>query len=583
MTNRTLEKRVLAGLLGLTLGACSPVVFQPSVTEAASSSLYSQYQAEVRDASIARNAVVDQDTEHMTRAEKEKLLRDLQEQVREAQAEVDAKNGKTSSASTFKASTQTATSQTTASTKKDDGKKEDASKKTDAKEVDTSEGPNDFLSRVRRILDSYGQDQKKETTASSAQAVAQQKAAEEQKKQADPNLFVKKFNYDWRGTPLQQTLYTVAKIAGKGIVINGDLQGSVYGSLHQASCDQVLDYLSRAYNFNWQTDGNNIIIGTDSVMMQSAVLPVNYVSQAKVVEELKALGLATAYANSETGTVSITGTPYQIKEAQKRLAAIDHPVAQCLLVAQLIEIDHGKDKDLGFKYSLPTYSHDADASATSETSKFRGPWLDKLTFSASSAANKALSKGKVIARPMVMALNGEQGMVKFGDQVPILSQTSTSSSTNVTVEYKDVGTTLTVTPSISEASGEITLKVATEVSNIVSWMQSGSTRAPQIATRQATTSAHLHSGQSFVIGGLMSSKELDNLSGIPGLMQLPILGELFKYHSRSRTYAEVFVMLTPYIVTDNIDARQLLREAESVKAYTGGEDYYGSNQFTKSE
>ena len=81
----------------------------------------------------------------------------------------------------------------------------------------------------------------------------------------------------------------------------------------------------------------------------------------------------------------------------------------------------------------------------------------------------------------------------------------------------------------------------------------------------------------------MSSKELDNLSGIPGLMQLPILGELFKYHSRSRTYAEVFVMLTPYIVTDNIDARQLLREAESVKAYTGGEDYYGSNQFTKSE
>ena len=578
MTNRKLEKRVLAGLLGLTLGTCSPFAIQPSVTEAASASLYSQYQETAREDSIARNAVVNQDTEHMTRAEKEKLLHDLQEQVREAQAAV---NHDTDASST----------KAKDSTSKDSGK--DASSKQvfkDSKDGTSADSPTDFLTRVRKILDSYGKTDTTTTTqtpaaqkpATSNTAPAQAKT-DEQTKQSNPDLFVKKFTYYWRGTPLQQTLYTVAKIAGKGIIINGSLQGNVYGSLHQASCEQVLDYLSRAYNFNWQIDGNNIIIGTDSIMMQSAVLPVNYRSKDKVVDELKALGLTSAYANSETGTVSITGTPYQILEAKKRLATIDHPVAQCLLVAQLIEIDHGKDKDLGFQYSLPTYSHSADDSATNETSKFRGPWLDKLTFSAVSSANKALSKGKVIARPMVMSLNGEEGMVKFGDQVPILSQTSTSTSTNVTVEYKDVGTTLTVTPTINETTGEITLKVATEVSNIVSWMSSGQTKAPQIATRQATTSAHLHSGQSFVIGGLMSSKDLDNLSGIPGLMQLPILGELFKYHSRSRSYAEVYVMLTPYIVTDNIDTRQLLREAESVKMYTGGEDYYGSNQFTKPE
>ena len=61
----------------------------------------------------------------------------------------------------------------------------------------------------------------------------------------------------------------------------------------------------------------------------------------------------------------------------------------------------------------------------------------------------------------------------------------------------------------------------------------------------------------------MSAKDLDNLSGIPGLMDLPILGELFKYHSHSKSYAEVYIMITPYIVTDDINPKELLRKADT--------------------
>jgi type II secretory pathway component GspD/PulD (secretin) len=104
------------------------------------------------------------------------------------------------------------------------------------------------------------------------------------------------------------------------------------------------------------------------------------------------------------------------------------------------------------------------------------------------------------------------------------------------------------------------MKVDAEISNISKWVTSGQTTAPQIASRHATTSAHLHSGQSFVIGGLMSVNELDNLSGIPGLMDLPFLGKLFSYHSVSKSYGEVYIMITPYIVTDNIDPKDILRK-----------------------
>lgn len=370
-----------------------------------------------------------------------------------------------------------------------------------------------------------------------------------------------RYNFDWRGTPLAQSLYGVAKIAQKGVVVNGDIKGNVYMSLHQVTCDQALDYLSRAFGINWMADDNNIIVTTGDQMMQSKVFSVKYANKDLLSKEFQSIGIDASkiYANPETGTISVTGTPYQLTEVQQRLDALDHPVAQCLLLAQLIEIDHGKDLDLGLTYTLPTYSHSASTSG-STTDTLHGNWIEKLTFAANSTANKSLSKGKVIARPMVMSLNGQKGVVDFGDRVPVLTRSDTGSYNTLTVTYEDVGTKLEMTPIINEASGDITLNVSTEVSNITGWVSSGDTKAPQMATRKATTSAHVKSGQSFVIGGLMSAKDLDNLSGIPGLMDLPILGKLFSYHSHSKDYAEVYIMITPFIVTDDLDPQDLYRE-----------------------
>ena len=372
------------------------------------------------------------------------------------------------------------------------------------------------------------------------------------------------YDFDWQGTPIAQSLYAVAKIAGKDVVVNGELKGNVFISLHGKTCEQAMDYLARSFNFNWMTDENAIIVSTSELMRQSATFSVHHVADMdKLTEEIKALGFDSerVYANTESRTISVTGTPYLIEQAKRRLNVIDKPVSQCLIVAQLIEISHGKNVNLGFQYSLPTYSHAGTTTGKTTDDSFRGNWLEKLTFSASATASKELSKGKVISRPMIMVLNGQEGSVNFGDQVPVMTSTSTTASTEITVDYKDVGTKLAITPAIDEASGEITMKINAEVSNISKWVTTGRTSAPQIATRRATTSAHLRSGQSFVIGGLMSVAELDNLSGIPGLMDLPILGALFRYHSKSKSYAEIYIMLTPYIVTDDIDPSALLRRA----------------------
>ncbi len=377
------------------------------------------------------------------------------------------------------------------------------------------------------------------------------------------------FTFDWQGTEIAPAIYAVARAAGRDIVVNGDLKGKVYMSMHDVTCARALDYLARTFNFNWDIDDATeaILISTSELMQTSQVFRIHYIDKAKLAEELKSIGIPEdkIYANPETGTVSVTGTYYQIQAAAQRIKALDAPVSQCLVVCQLIQIDHGKNLDLGLKYSLPTYSHTGTTSGYTTDDSFRGNWLEKLTFSASAEANEEMNKGKVIARPMVMAMNGGEASVKFGDQVPIASTTATTSSTQVSIEYKDVGTNLKIVPYIDEATGTITVKLDAEVSNIAQWKVINGSQAPQIATRTASTSARLHSGQSFVIGGLMSATELDNLSGIPGLMHLPILGALFRFHSTSKTYGEVFIQITPYIISDNMNAEEILRRVDVQK------------------
>ena len=431
-----------------------------------------------------------------------------------------------------------------------------------------------FSRRIKSIIDSHyaaqnarqNQAPVKPVQRTTPAAAAPSEEISEPEEEFTPSVTfnepsVDTYDFDWQGTPIASSLYAISKIAGKNVVVNGKLEGSVYLSLHSVTYEQALDYLARSFNFNWMEEGSDIIVSTDDKMYQQRVFRVDYVNKEKIKEEFKALGIDEnkIYANSETNTVSVTATPYQLQQCERRLRSIDHPVSQCLVLAQLIEISHGKNNSLGMQYSLPTYSHVGNTDGDKNT--LRGNFLDKLTFSASSHASRELSKGKVIARPMIMMLNGEEGTVNFGDRVPVMSQTSTTTSTNVTVTYENIGTTLKVTPMINERTGDISMKINCEVSNISKWISQNQTMAPQISTRSAVTSAHLKTGQSFVIGGLMSVSDLDNLSGIPGLMDLPILGSLFRYHSRSKTYAEVYVMITPYIVTDGVNPQNILKAA----------------------
>jgi general secretion pathway protein D len=131
----------------------------------------------------------------------------------------------------------------------------------------------------------------------------------------------------------------------------------------------------------------------------------------------------------------------------------------------------------------------------------------------------------------------------------------TTGQTQQVVQYRDVGTSLTILPTINE-DGYVNLAVVQGVSNATSETQFD---APVISTREASTQILARNGQTVVIGGLVDQQEDQTTAGIPYLKDIPILGRLFGYNRTVKGSSELFLFLTPYIISTDTDA-DLVRE-----------------------
>jgi general secretion pathway protein D len=164
---------------------------------------------------------------------------------------------------------------------------------------------------------------------------------------------------------------------------------------------------------------------------------------------------------------------------------------------------------------------------------------------------------KVVSRPVVLAANDEQAEVIVGSQRPFV-QLSRSLPTNdavrdQVVQYKDVGTKLTVRPSIS-VDGTVQLNVTQEVSNATT---ETAFNAPVISTRSIRTDLLVHDGQTIVLGGLTDKQRDVQSEGIPILSSIPLIGGFFGRQTRSTIETELFIFLTPRVIRTDEDAERL--------------------------
>jgi general secretion pathway protein D len=160
-------------------------------------------------------------------------------------------------------------------------------------------------------------------------------------------------------------------------------------------------------------------------------------------------------------------------------------------------------------------------------------------------AQIAKGNGRIISKPRISAQSGSTAKIITGDALPILTSIALSGVNAVQqqVQYVNVGVTLQIAPRVGD-DGFVTSHVFAEVSSVTGYSQG----YPTISQREASTSATVRDGDSFVIGGLVQESELSSHNKIPGLGDVPALGEFFKSENASRTKTDLYIVVTPHVV-----------------------------------
>ena len=152
-----------------------------------------------------------------------------------------------------------------------------------------------------------------------------------------------------------------------------------------------------------------------------------------------------------------------------------------------------------------------------------------------------------LARPSLVSLSGQSATFLAGGEVPI--PVPSSGSDNVSIEYKEFGIRLTLTPTVV-GNNRILLKVAPEVSELdyTNAVNIAGTLVPGLNVRRTDTSISLADGESFVISGLISTRNTSQVNKFPGLGDVPILGAFFRDSNISREEKELLMIVTPHLV-----------------------------------
>jgi general secretion pathway protein D len=178
------------------------------------------------------------------------------------------------------------------------------------------------------------------------------------------------------------------------------------------------------------------------------------------------------------------------------------------------------------------------------------------------SALSTLTQVKVLSAPSLVVMDNQPALLQVGDEIPISTGVATvlsNANTPVvnTIEMRNTGVILKVLPHV-HANGTIQLEIEQEISNVVNPAQQ--TLTPTISQRRVHSTVAVTSGQTVLLGGLISEQEQKTKAGIPGLNEIEVLGNLFGTTSRTKQRSEIIMFIKPQLVRNSVDARRVAEE-----------------------
>ena len=185
---------------------------------------------------------------------------------------------------------------------------------------------------------------------------------------------------------------------------------------------------------------------------------------------------------------------------------------------------------------------------------------------------------QILAEPNLMAISGKEASFLAGGEFPFpVVQGGASGLTAVTIQFKEFGVRLSFVANVT-GDGTIHLKVSPEVSalDFANGLTISGFLVPALSTRKVETEVELRDGQSFAIAGLIDKRLTETVQKVPGLGDIPILGNLFKSRSISKTNSELLVMVTPRFVKP-LDPSQLPPDPDPSKPFLDNRKFDGKS------
>lgn len=402
---------------------------------------------------------------------------------------------------------------------------------------------------------------------------------------------------------IRNLLTSIALANNLNIVISDEVQGNVSVKLSNINAQDMIKIIVANNNYTYQFKDNVIYISKGDKDINLYTVQINYLELNKIAQTINLMltgnltdkiddkDKKTAINNKvmideSENTISFYGTLKQYEQIKNFLQEQDKPQKQVSLEAKVTAIQKDAAKDLGVSWEWSKLPQSPEHEITYDTVKHTvinedgskeeitdylpvdevtrkwnddenipgvirfGKGVDGYPYEFYYAAkiDALISDGKanILARPNITTIQGKEAVINIGSEVPVPTVSTTNSTTTTSIKYREAGIILKCTPRVNE-DGIITVKVHTEVS---SPMYVEDMKAYRFQKRSADTIVRLKDGQTMVIGGLIGSDEVKQMSKIPFLGDIPILGNLFKHIQKSKSDTEVMIFLTAHEVDD---------------------------------
>ena len=287
--------------------------------------------------------------------------------------------------------------------------------------------------------------------------------------------------------------------------------------------------------------------------------------------------------STEINAIVVNGTDAQLKDVGKLIAQLDKRRPQVIIEAAIAEVSGDTAQRLSVQLGFDAFAPPGGLATTSfgNGGASLGTILSALGVKGAAAVGSGLSIGatkdsfgvlvqalgqssraNLLSTPSITTMDNKEASIVVGQSVPFVTGTFATNGNTAqpftTIERQDVGIKLNVLPRITDGN-VVRLDIAQEVSSLLNANVEG---ASDLITskRSINTSVLVDNGSTIVLGGLISEEDLRSLNKVPGLADIPLLGELFKSRNNSKRKTSLFVFLRPTILRDATDVQRVVKQ-----------------------